>query len=452
MAARVRTISSMGRLALDFRQLGLLALVFHGALFVQLNASFHYFRFDSISLISFRGDDGVGVHCGEGRSAVAIGHHCFGDYAQVRNGIAGEVVPIGGYPGLGNFFHWLAYLIESAFSSYVIGLGFYLLMLFLALSVPWIILLRVSRISILEKFAHLFSIGPLSIPALIVIDRGNSAGFLVPFISIYVLGLLTDRKHLVLAGAVLAALIKPQFVILGLIFIYRKDFKFFLITISAWATLSLAPYLVGFENFSDRLREQAWVLEHASSQSLDLWEPVNISLARTAPILFPMLPTPTADVALLVSLGLFISLSLSILFFRGQLQLSYQVAVLVVGSAIGLPVSYPYYAVVFLPLLFFTMKREDLLVNTSLPEESATFSFLDVAYSYAMLSSIVAIIIPWQGSAVGFVSTSSFLPLFWAVFLISLLLSNLGQLVPQALYAVFDFFAVKVGERKPKVG
>ena len=57
--------------------------------------------------------------------------------------------------------------------------------------------------------------GVAAIPGWVVVDRGNSVGFIVPIALVFLVALIRQRWGLVAIMVVLAALVKPQFAVLG---------------------------------------------------------------------------------------------------------------------------------------------------------------------------------------------------------------------------------------------
>ncbi len=59
------------------------------------------------------------------------------------------------------------------------------------------------------------ALGAAAIPAWMVVDRGNTAGFVVPIALVFLVGLSRWRSGLVAGMVVLAKLVKPQFAVLA---------------------------------------------------------------------------------------------------------------------------------------------------------------------------------------------------------------------------------------------
>lgn len=176
-----------------------------------------------------------------------IGNHCFGDYAVVQklslfadpwarhmgvsfNYTAGAILPSLPFTAIG-----------ALFGSVRLGLFLYLAALLVALAVPAWWASRNKPLSI--RIVVIAAFGFLSVPALMVLDRGNSIGFLAPVLLAYFVGLARGNDRTVVIALVLATLIKPQFIILGIILIAGRRWKLGFIALGSVIAANIAAYL-----------------------------------------------------------------------------------------------------------------------------------------------------------------------------------------------------------------
>ena len=189
--------------------------------------SSQYFEKDVAAPLSYMARDGW---CEVGVSPNA-GIHCFGDYASQALtaehdfGIGDRDFTKGPYPSdpkaaynslyppIGQFPHVVSDLLREGFAGRQPAFYAYFAFLLLAVLSPAIWLGWLWRRSAL-LLIPLVVIGIATLPVIAVLDRANSAGFIVPLLLAFVLFLRRDPPWLSPAMAVGAALIRPQFALL----------------------------------------------------------------------------------------------------------------------------------------------------------------------------------------------------------------------------------------------
>jgi hypothetical protein len=213
-----------------------------------------------------------------------IGRHCFGDYPWTL-GVGMRPNPWEPYA---LFLPWNNYQADQ--NDYVaagmmpqllfglpakwlgmpqLGLIGYLLALTIAVLTPAVWAARGARG--LERVVVFVALGAAAIPAWTVIDRGNSAGFVVPIALVFLVALRRQRWGLVAIMVVLAALVKPQFVILALALLAARQWRLGGLTVGAVAITNLAAYLLWPRNFPETIvRSIHNTLHHGSPVKL-LW-------------------------------------------------------------------------------------------------------------------------------------------------------------------------------------
>jgi hypothetical protein len=199
-----------------------------------------------------------------------MGTHCFSDYGVVL-GVGMRPNPWEAYPLL---FPWNNY--QPIFIGYpaaamlpqlcfgVLGkwlhmprLGFwgYELVLMGAVFTPAVWAARGARG--LERVVVIVALGAAAIPAWAVIDRGNSAGFVVPIALVYLVALRRQRWALVAIMAILAALVKPQFALLAIALFAARRWRVGGITVVGIMTSNLVAYLLWPRDFPETVVQSA---------------------------------------------------------------------------------------------------------------------------------------------------------------------------------------------------
>jgi hypothetical protein len=187
-----------------------------------------------------------------------VGRHCFSDYSLVvsygmrpdpwqpfplpnfrlahNNYAAAGMVPHVFFGFLGN---WLR--------APQLGLLGYLLALTTACLTPAVWAARGARG--LERVAVFLALGVAAIPAWTTIDRGNSVGFVVPIALAFLVALCRERWTLAAIMVVLAALVKPQFVVLAVALFAARQWRWGGFAVAGAAITNLAAYLLWPRNF-----------------------------------------------------------------------------------------------------------------------------------------------------------------------------------------------------------
>jgi hypothetical protein len=185
-----------------------------------------------------------------------IGRHCFADYAFPANatlqpnpwthtlppGWNDNAYPAAGMVPLMIFAHLGAWL-----GAPRLGLLGYLSALTLAVLSPAFWAARGARG--LERIVVFVACGALAIPAWMDVDRGNTTGFVVPIALVFLVALCRRRWGLVAVMAVLAALVKPQFAVLGVALFAARQWRLGGITVAGVVVSNLAAYLLWPRDF-----------------------------------------------------------------------------------------------------------------------------------------------------------------------------------------------------------
>jgi hypothetical protein len=184
-----------------------------------------------------------------------VGRHCFSDYASVVDmgmrpdpwesdawepGYAGQAAAMLPHLLFGAPAHWLG--------APRLGLIGYLLALMIAVLTPAVWAARGARG--LERVVVFVALGAAALPAWSVINRGNSAGFIVPIGLVFLVALRRQRWGLVTITVVLAAaLVKPQLVILAVALFAARQWRWGGIAVGGVMAANLAAYLLWPRDF-----------------------------------------------------------------------------------------------------------------------------------------------------------------------------------------------------------
>ncbi len=240
--------------------------------------------------------------CHVGYTAPGFGIHCFGDYAQgvvgaqVDFGLPGAPLPesIPGispgevytslYPPIGQFPHVVSAL--AANSDFGRERMFYTYMLLLAIAVfapalwaAW----RWRRSPFL--IVPVILIGVAAVPVFAMLDRGNSAGFVVPFVLAFAVLLGRDPPWAAPAAVVGAALVRPQFILLAVGLFAVRQWRRALAAAGVFAVITVASFALmpsGFSAAFGSWYERLSSLNTAGAGSVARDTPANPSIARSA--------------------------------------------------------------------------------------------------------------------------------------------------------------------------
>jgi hypothetical protein len=196
-----------------------------------------------------------------------VGRHCFNDYtvtiaAGLRpnpwepypvlasshyepfriNYMAAGMAPHMVFAHLGN---WLG--------SPRLGLFGYLFVLTIAVLSPAMWAARGARG--LERMVVFMLCGAAAVPAWFAVDRGNSVGFLVPIMLVFLVALRRRQWTLVAIMVILAALLKPQFAVLVVALFTARQWRLGGITVLGTVISNLAAYLLWPLDFPDTVAQ-----------------------------------------------------------------------------------------------------------------------------------------------------------------------------------------------------
>jgi hypothetical protein len=159
-----------------------------------------------------------------------------------------------------------------------LGLVGYLLALTIAVLSPAVWAARGARG--LERVVVFVALGAAAIPAWAVIDRGNSAGFVVPIALVFLVALCRRRWGLVTIMVVLAALVKPQFAVLAVALLAARQWRLSGLALAGVVISNFAAYLLWPRDFPETITQSIHDLFHFSSSFVGLTDVKNVSFGR----------------------------------------------------------------------------------------------------------------------------------------------------------------------------
>jgi len=395
-------------------------------LFAQILVLSHYFSFDPVASLIFFADDGHCLAATEG-----LGVHCFGDYAYVRNAIASGD-PWGAqfrlpYPSLAIAPILLGLGAEVLFSSFNAGLVLYMFCLLAAVSSIWLfVIVPDSRIFLSTKILSVLVVGPLSLPALAILDRGNSTGFVVPVLLLLIVGIRRNRFSLVAVGIILASAVKPQFLLLVLILVSVRKLKLAIGTVLVAGLFQLGAYAPFGSRAPEFLVQTVRnMVGFGAHETLINGHPTNVSLANAFHLLVGRTLGWTESVSIVFSLAVCLSALIVLTLWSKTFQIQDVAVALIAISALFVPVTFSYY-LIFAP---FTIVMACLVRSHSIPVKSRKESAYSAANAamlgVANVASATALLLPVSTSGEGtLLSSQEFTGGVWLLFLITLALKR----------------------------
>ncbi|WP_172830490.1 glycosyltransferase family 87 protein [Mycobacterium asiaticum] len=222
-----------------------------------------YYSVDVLSSIFYPPQD-----CWLGRPT-NVGRHCFNDYT-ILTGIGMRPDPwkpfpimVFGHTALIRTSYTAAAMVPIMIFAFLgkwldsarLGLFGYLIVLTIAVVAPAIWASRGARG--LERIVVFLVCGTLAVPAWFAIDRGNSVGFVVPIALAFLVALRRERWGLVAITVVLAALVKPQFAVLGFALLAARQWRLSSLALLGGVVTNVGAYLLWPRNFPSTIVQNA---------------------------------------------------------------------------------------------------------------------------------------------------------------------------------------------------
>lgn len=404
----------------------------------------------------------------------SVGRHCFGDYLQVM--LLGMQpnpwLPLSIVPSKPDFVS--SYTASAMIPQVIFGhlgrilgsprIGVFAYLFFMAISVlspaRW-----ASRSAVgVERLVIFVVCGLLATPVWILLDGGNSTGFAVPAMLAYLVALRRDRWDHAAFAAVVAALIKPHFGLLVMVFFVARKWRVGFMTTAGMVISNVVAYLVWPRDFPRTIAQSLRLIlsfgrQDANSLTADnvwfvkgmLFSPLNVSFAKGL-LLIPngiearreggILP-----IGYLATLYPIIGLGIPIIFigwliFLGRRIPSLMAGIVLLATASLSPVIAVHYYLVFaLPVAAVILRDPKGPVGSGVfdrvrsPRKAVA---MWTSFATAICVALVPLPVPpvitsvsWQhgvfqpqGTEGGFVeTTAAFAPVAWIVAIIAILVS-----------------------------
>ncbi|OBH03249.1 hypothetical protein A5696_09150 [Mycobacterium sp. E2699] len=222
-----------------------------------------------------------------------VGRHCFSDYS-ITVGVGMAANPWDPYPlyfppdfkpthfnytAAGMVPHMIFGLVGKWLGAPRLGLFGYLAALTMAVFTPAVWAARGARG--LERLVVFVACGAAAIPAWVVIDRGNSIGFVAPIALVFLVGLCRRRWRLVTIVVVLAALVKPQFAVLAVALFACRQWRLGGLAVAGTVVSNLAAYALWPRDFPATIAQSIRnVLGYSSGSYQALAANSNVSFGK----------------------------------------------------------------------------------------------------------------------------------------------------------------------------
>ena len=171
-----------------------------------------------------------------------IGQHCFGDFTLPMNFINEPNLWSNYYSPTGFIPHFISNELKKLIGHRPTLLIYLTLLLFSLLTPAHYVYRR--RESKNQSLLPFLLIGVTSVPVIFTIDRGNSVGFVVPWLLIFATRLRKNPDWVVTASIIASAAIRPQFALLGIGLIALGQIKQFVYSVLGSISINLLPFFI----------------------------------------------------------------------------------------------------------------------------------------------------------------------------------------------------------------
>jgi hypothetical protein len=355
------------------------------------------------SYSAIRATDSISYHTNDGwckSDTEGFGEHCFGDYYGPIESLK-EKSPyqalIRNYPPVAFAILKPFAIINSNFPGRA-SLVLYLTISLSCLAFPVLHLILRRKIET-SDYPFAVAITFLSGPAITLLDRGNMLVFCIPFIYLFFYHIKFVSYASALKYGIFFTLIKPQLILLAIIFVAAKESKLFL----KWIFWSILISVLSFAAFpSDVLTNMMrWIgatLDYGNSGAIGVLEPVNMSLKSSVDVAFNIFgQTAPQRFLTVLNLGIF---ALAVVSFINKFKtrsntynalLALLLPILFVGTA------YHYYlAMLIIPALFLIVDHQDVGILESDSKEGLLNSKFSFRIRVLYIAIFTPIVLPWS--------------------------------------------------------
>jgi len=124
------------------------------------------------------------------------------------------------------------------------------------------------------------ALGAAAVPAWMVIDRGNSTGFVVPIALVFLIALCRRRWGLVTIMVVLAALVKPQFAVLAVALFAARQWRWGGVALAGIAVSHFAAYFAWPRAFPETIETSIHNFGSINDSNPMLFDIRNVSFGK----------------------------------------------------------------------------------------------------------------------------------------------------------------------------
>ncbi|BDE13767.1 MULTISPECIES: DUF2029 domain-containing protein [Mycobacterium] len=347
-----------------------------------------YFSVDVMSSLVFVPDD-----CYLDWST-KVGRHCFSDYTMVVDlGLqanpwdrypvhlrSGLTYAYNNYPAAGMLPQLIFGILGKWLGAERLSLIGYQLALTIATLCPAVWAARGARG--LERIVVFLACSVAAIPVWMVIDRGNSAGFAVPAMLVYLVALCRRRWGLVAVMVIVAALVKPQFAMLCVALFAARQWRWGTIGAGGVVLSNLAAYLLWSRNFPQTIPQSIHnSFAYGNGSYKALLATSNVSFGK-ALLLVPdglktlqtgLMPPDgyLAGPRSVLGYAVLAAVVVSVLFLGRRIPPVMAGVLLLAAASLAPALSQPYYLVFVLPVAAVMLRAPDGLPSTGIFEQFA---------------------------------------------------------------------------------
>ena len=328
-----------------------------------------YYMADPSSSIVFEPDD-----CYARLQAVA-GQHCFSDYGwTIHHGMRANpweyaplhLLDVNDYTAAALLPPMIFAVISGWFNAPSAGILAYLMAMAVAVLYPAFWAARGARG--LERVVVFVACGVAAIPGWAAIDRGNAIGFFVPIGLMFLVGLCRQRWGVVATAVILASLLKPQFVLLALVFFAARRWREGLGAVAAAGLLNVAAFGFWPQQFPATILESVTnALGHGVRvDGIIEGQQMNVSFRRGLLAIPEYFATGSVDGRLgadgpwsLVGFAVLIAVALSVLVLGRRIPPVLAGVALLCAVSLFPDVTYRYYLVFAIPVVALVIRDPD---------------------------------------------------------------------------------------------
>jgi len=354
---------------------------------------------------SFRAADG-----GCDVATEAIGNHCFSDFYSLLNDVKNRRILSDGYaiPALYPPSGLLPYVAIVNLQELLgwhprLWLIFFLLAGTLAVSVPAIYAARRAKNQ--SPLLVLFALGPASLPALMVLDRGNGLMFVIPLLLAYGVYARSHQYNVAALFLALAVSQRPQFLLAFVLLIGLRQWRALFLGVAASASLLGAGFAFWPGNRIENVTNWVDTLAgYKSTHSIAYDWPANLSLSRAIYQLTQLIGVEIYRVPLYVVIGFLLVVGLACALYSKQLSFTALFTLAMFSPVLVPDLSYFYYLTVVLPLV--------AILITS-PEERLNDRARSISHVVAVAAAVTVVPIPLANGESPAIVTPRYSAIVW---------------------------------------